>query len=156
MQKKQAKIQRKNAERTAQTQRMVARNQAGRVAREQAETNVANTTEAARQRGVVYAAENRGGRQLAALVRQVDREEQANRTAIDMRLASANGNVRDAYANIGTAEANAFRSNPGPQALEYTNMGLTIGSSMAMGGVKGANLWSKRQAQTLGQRTYLP
>jgi hypothetical protein len=129
MQKKQARIQRKNAERTAKTARDVAENQASRVARETAEANVQNVVEAEVQKGQVYAAENRGGRQKAALLRQVDRDVQANQTAIEMRLAAANGSVRDAFANIGATEANVIAANPGPRGLEYTNMALTIGAS---------------------------
>jgi hypothetical protein len=133
MQKKQARIQRKNAERTAQTARKIAQNQANRVAREQAETNVQNVIEGEFQRGKAYVAENKGNRQVMALTRQVDRDIQSNRTAIEMRLDAANGNVRDAYASIGATEANAVAANAGPGALEFTSMALTIGSSVTGG-----------------------
>jgi hypothetical protein len=134
MQKKQAKIARKNAERTAKTQRDVAQAQAGRVAREQAEAGVANKQEGERQRGVVYNAENKGAKQIAALSRQVDRDIQSNQTAIEYRVASANGSVRDAFANIAATQQNAIDSNQGPSGLEYTSMSLTIAGTIADGG----------------------
>ena len=129
--KKRVRVAKQSAEDVANAKFGTARDQAARAVREEQEQGAADVIADARAQGVVHNLQNRSDLQVAALSREVDRESQSNKAALQLRLEAISGSVRDAYQNVSINRASAFAAagkDPGNVGLALSLGSTALGS----------------------------
>lgn len=127
--KRDARRMRKDAATAANIQRTNAANEAARATQAEAEQGSEDVKETARKQGRVHSLQNRSDVQIAALTREVEREQQSTKAASATRLEAVSSDVRAAYRNIQSNENRARREAQGPGT---TGLALSLGS-LALG-----------------------
>jgi hypothetical protein len=127
-----AKMARDHADSVAKHERANTRDEQMREMRKEAEKGVADKIQHAKDVGTMQNAQNRSNRQIAALIREVDREAMSNENALKTRVEAVNAEARGNYRNIALNQRNAYDANRGPSdnAL-YINLGTSALGSLA-------------------------
>jgi hypothetical protein len=130
--KSDAKMARDHADSVAKHERANTRDEQMREMRKEAEKGVANKIKTAKDVGTMQNAQNRSNRQIATLIREVDREAMSNENALRTRVEAVNAEARGNYRNIALNQRTAYDANRGPSDNSlYINLGTSALGSLA-------------------------
>jgi hypothetical protein len=130
--KGQAREARVASDTAAKFDRASTRDEQMREMRVEAEKGVQDKIKHAQSRGTAQNAQNRGDLQIAALLREVDREAMSNEMALKTRVEAVNAEARTNYRNIALNQKGVYDANRGPSDSSlYINLGTAALGSLA-------------------------
>jgi hypothetical protein len=116
----------------AKHERANTRDEQMREMRKEAEAGVQDKIKRAQDAGSVQNLQNRSNSQIAALIREVDREAMSNEMALKTRVEAVNAEARGNYRRIGFNQQATYDANRGPSKNSlYINLGTSALGSLA-------------------------